>query len=117
MRRVFGEEQAAKQFQNIGPGMDWLFRDVFYGLLLSNDAILSTVETQMMTCAALACDGPLLLRPLLIIHLGGLRNLGVHLEEAEAVMVCVEMVAKWVGTDIGAWLPVRELIPNWEIEG
>lgn len=117
MHRVFGEEQAAKQLQTIGAGMDWLFRDVFYGLLLANEAILSTVETQMMTCAALACEGPILLRPLLTIHLGGLRNLGVHREEAEAVMRCVEMVAKWVGRDTGSWLPVRELVPSWEIEG
>lgn len=117
MHRVFGEEQAAKQFQNIGAGLDWLFRDVFYGLLLSNEAVLSAIETQMMTCAALACEGPLLLRPLLIVHLGGLRNLGVHVEEAEAVMACVEMVAKWVGKDTGSWLPVRELIPHWETEG
>lgn len=97
--------------------MDWLFRDVFYGLLLSNEAVLSLLETQTMTCAALACEDALLLRPLLIIHLGGLRNLGASLEQAEAVMMCVEMVAKWLGKDTASWLPVRKLIPNWDTEG
>lgn len=70
-----------------------------------------------MTCAAFACEGSLLLRPLLIIHLGGLRNLAVHLDEAEAMMACVETVAKWAGKDTGSWSPVRELISNREIEG
>lgn len=116
LRRLFGEEQVVKQFQNNGADIDWLFHDVFYGLLLSNNAVLSTVETQVMTCAALACEGSLFLRPLLILHLGGLRNLGVRLEEAEAVMACVEMVAKWAGKDTGSWMSVRELVSDWKFE-
>lgn len=115
MRRVFGEEQATKQFETVGPNIDWLFREIFYGLLLSNEAVLGMVETQMMTCTALACEG-LHVRPLLVIHLGGLRNLGVRLEQAEAVMACVKRVAKWAGKDTGSWLSVKELIPGWEIE-
>ncbi|MCJ1267555.1 hypothetical protein MMC22_007440 [Lobaria immixta] len=115
MGRVFGEEQAMKQFENVGPNIDWLYRDIFYGLLLSNKVVLSMVKTQMMTCTALACEG-LHVRLLLVIHLGGLRNMGARLEQAEVVMLCVKMVAKWAGKDTGSWLSVKELIPGWEIE-
>lgn len=116
MVRVFGEEQAAKQYDNIGADIDWLFRDVYYGLLLSNEAVLNLVETQMMTCTALWCEGNPLLRPLQVLHVGGLRNLDLRLDEAEGVFSAVESVARWVGKDTRSWLLVRQLVPDWKAE-
>ena len=68
------------------------------------------VETELITYVSVACTnvfssmGP---------HLGGLRKLGLRLEEAEGVTAAAEMVAKWSGLDTSKWPKVREVIPDW----
>ena len=95
------------------PDMDWLTREVVYGLFYADDGVLSFLETELLTYVALTCQpGMEVPRS---YHIEGLKRLGMGLEEVEVVTKCAERVANWSGLDTSSWTPVAEVI-SWEQE-
>ncbi|KAI9704790.1 MAG: hypothetical protein M1836_006570 [Candelina mexicana] len=85
---------------------EWLEKSIIYGLFLSDNTVLSDVETQLVTVPAMLCHG---LRGPTMWHLRGTRRLGVSEEDVEGVQVAVEMVAKWAGRSVEGWARVRDV--------
>ncbi|TGO19732.1 hypothetical protein BPAE_0335g00030 [Botrytis paeoniae] len=104
---IYGSERTAGMFTKWGSDMEWLMKDVVYGLFYADDGVLEMEETELLTYTAIVCQG----LPLTIVnHLAGLKRLGLNAEEAEGITKCAETVAQWVGQDTSAWRPVRDII-------
>ena len=104
---VYGPERAANMFMGWGADMEWLTKDVVYGLFYADDGVLDMLETELITYTAIACQG---LHVPLANHLGGLRRMGLSAAEAEGVTTCAKTVVQWVGKDTSGWRPVGEVI-------
>ncbi|KAF2143457.1 uncharacterized protein K452DRAFT_297192 [Aplosporella prunicola CBS 121167] len=99
----------------------WLEEAVIYGLFLSDDAVLSRVETSLVVlCAIMGQD----LKAPALWHVRGLRRLGVSKDDVEALVRCVEEVAVWVDGGGGGWVGwvgevEGDLVGDeaWEAEG
>ncbi|KAI9720180.1 MAG: hypothetical protein M1812_002998 [Candelaria pacifica] len=85
---------------------EWLEKNIIYGLFLSDNSVLSDVETQLVTVPAMLCQG---LKGPTMWHLRGTRRLGVSEEDVEGVQVAVEMVAKWAGRSTEGWARVKDI--------
>src|ERR1700712_1749365 len=106
---IYGSERAANMFTRWGADMEWLTKDVVYGLFYGDDGVLDMLETELITYTAIVCQG---LHVPLINHLEGLKRMGLNMEEAQDVTACAKAVAQWAGQDTSAWRPVREMI-SW----
>ncbi|KAL9094133.1 MAG: hypothetical protein Q9165_003548 [Trypethelium subeluteriae] len=104
---VYGPERAASMFTRWGEDMEWLTKDVVYGLFYADDGVLDTLETELITYTAIACQG---LHVPLVNHLEGLKRMGLSAAEAEGVTECGKAVAQWAGQDTSAWRSVHEVI-------
>lgn len=110
LRQVQGDEAAAR-LKGLGADFEWLTIDVGYGLFCADESVLNTLETELITYTAIACQG---LHGPMAGHLGGLKRLNLSLEEAEGVTACAETVAKWEGQDPSPWPRVRDMMPDWK---
>ncbi|OJD30123.1 uncharacterized protein BKCO1_660008 [Diplodia corticola] len=72
----------------------WLEESVIYGLFLSDHAVLSALETSLVTASAIVAQG---LKAPALWHLRGLRRLGVPREDVERVVRVVGVCAAWAG--------------------
>lgn len=108
---VYGEERAAKFFDGWGVDAEFVSRDVCYGLIYADDGVLDFVETEVIIYTAIACQG---LHVPLVNHAGGLKRMGLSLDEVEGVTACAKRVAEWAGQDTSAWRPVRDVL-DWEL--
>ena len=109
-------------YKPMGADMEWLSKEVCYGLFWGETSILNSVETELLNYVGITCQGlsggssgrleSFLRRPL-INHLNGLRSLGVSFCDAETVTMCAKKVARWGGKDTSSWPTVKELAPDW----
>ncbi|KAL0259702.1 hypothetical protein SLS55_005441 [Diplodia seriata] len=76
----------------------WLEESVIYGLFLSDDAVLSALETSLVTASAIVAQG---LKPPSLWHLRGLRRLGLARGDVEGVVRVVGECAVWAGGRAG----------------
>ncbi|GME58780.1 hypothetical protein GTA08_BOTSDO11281 [Neofusicoccum parvum] len=72
----------------------WLEESVIYGLFLADHAVLSDLETSLVTVTGIMCQG---LKGPTLWHLRGLRRLGVSKGDVEAVVRCVAECVAWAG--------------------
>lgn len=82
------------------PLVEWLDRSVVYGLFLSDNAVLSPIEAELVVLSSIMCQG---FRAPTFWHLRGLRRLGASEDEAEGVQQAVELVADWAGKSKEGW--------------
>ena len=74
----------------------WLAENYLYGMFLSDDSVLTPVETGLISYTTMVCQeltGPA------TRHLNGLRRYGVSDEELTAIVQCVMTMMKWAGKD------------------
>lgn len=85
-------------------------KSVLYGLFLSDDSILSSLEGEIVVWTSIVCQG---LRAPSLWHLRGLRRLGVSREHAEKLVVAVKEIGRWCGReDAAQWISVEDLDEN-----
>ena len=88
------------------PDFVWLAENIIYGMFLSEDSILTTIETGLMSYAAISAQdlpGPTKR------HMKGLRRFGVSREELRAVVECAKLMMAWVGRDLEDWIEVKDI--------
>ena len=93
-----------------GPDFAWLTKDIAYGLIYSDDAVLDTLETELVTYTSVAGLGVF---PSMGVHLAALQKLGLGLPEAEGVTALAKMVYAWTGQDTGSWPKVMDMVKDW----
>lgn len=86
--------------------VQWLEKDIIYGVFLSDFSVLDPVETQMVVLPAIMCQG---VRGATGWHLRATRRLGVSVESVGAVQRAVEVVARWAGRDVEGLIRVEEI--------
>ena len=77
--------------------MEWLIKDVVYGLFFADDGIFDHVESEQINYVGMLCQG--LPRPT-AAHLEGLKRMGVSVEDARSITDMVNAVLRWCGNDI-----------------
>ena len=82
------------------PLVEWLDKSIVYGLFLSDHAVLSAIEAELVALSSIMCQG---FRAPTFWHLRGLRRLGASEAEAEGVQQAVELVAGWAGRSTEGW--------------
>ncbi|QSZ30457.1 hypothetical protein DSL72_000011 [Monilinia vaccinii-corymbosi] len=104
---IYGSERTAVMFTQWGADMEWLMKDVIYGLFYADDGVLDNLETELLTYTAIVCQG---LPVTIVNHLMGLKRMGVNAAEAEGITKCAQAVAEWAGQDTSAWRPLSSSI-------
>ncbi|KAL1641796.1 hypothetical protein SLS58_005836 [Diplodia intermedia] len=97
----------------------WLEESVIYGLFLSDHAVLSALDTSLVTASAILAQG---LKPPSLWHLRGLRRLGLARHDVEAVVRVVGECAVWAGGRAGGVRGEVDEVAEWvgwvgEVEG
>jgi len=108
---IFTPEIQARILGGQTPDMEWLTRDVVYGLFYADDGVLGFLETELLIYTAITCQAGMQLPR--SFHIGGLKKLGLGVKEVEAITKCAERVAQWCGQDTSSWQPVADAI-SWD---
>lgn len=108
LKMLYGED-LDKIYQLWGahaPDFIWLSENIIYGLFIGEEVVLNTVESELITYTAIACQN---LGPTARIHLRGLRRCGVSLEDVENITKCAKIVAEWSGLDTSRWASITDM--------
>jgi hypothetical protein len=97
-------------FTHWGGDIEWLMKDLVYGLFYADDAVLDWVESELMVFTSIICQG---FHLTILNHLEGLKRMGLKMEEAQGVVDCAKAVAEWAGQDVSVWKPVHEYL-SWD---
>ncbi len=87
---IFKRFEAHKDFA-------WISANITYGLYLSDHTILDGFDTEMVVLAGIMIQN---LKHETHWHLRGTRRLGVSREDVEVVHQCIELVAKFTGSQL-----------------
>jgi hypothetical protein len=90
----------------IDGSLEWLEKDIIYGLFLADFSVLDPIETQLVVLPAIMCQG---LRGATGWHLRGTRRLGVGMQDVEGLQLCVETIARWAGRDTEGWVRAQDV--------
>ncbi|KAI9799394.1 MAG: hypothetical protein M1833_004094 [Piccolia ochrophora] len=86
--------------------LEWLEKNVIYGLFLADFSVLGAVETELAVMPAIMCQS---LRAPTIWHLRGMRRVGISDVDIQAVEEVIKVLATHFGKDSRAWPSITDV--------